>query len=305
MMKKFLALLLVLCMLLCMSACGTKDIVSDISSDIIPETAQSQTENISSEETTDDTESKISTPVTTPSQTQTTVQPTPQPQHTHSYTTTVKAATCTEQGYTTYTCSCGDTYNADFITPSHKYDNYKCSVCSAIDKEHTYEYLVNWIIKNGTIDGEFSYISYTDDEDAHYFIVYQASNSAVIFNKWYIDGHFQLYTDIIFDKVSDTCEYTHEWNDLDAQLCAFELCGDIKNRNFTDKTPISYKSYNALYPETNVENNLLNVARYELNDLLIVVEGLLRGQFNSPNDSGLTLKDIGFDMFIDSVLEDY
>lgn len=32
------------------------------------------------------------------------------PTHTHSYTQTVTAATCTTQGFTTYTCSCGDTY---------------------------------------------------------------------------------------------------------------------------------------------------------------------------------------------------
>ncbi len=34
--------------------------------------------------------------------------------HTHSYTATVVAPTCTEQGYTKWTCSCGDTYNTDY-----------------------------------------------------------------------------------------------------------------------------------------------------------------------------------------------
>ena len=32
------------------------------------------------------------------------------PSHTHSYTPTATAPTCTEQGYTTYTCHCGDSY---------------------------------------------------------------------------------------------------------------------------------------------------------------------------------------------------
>ena len=35
------------------------------------------------------------------------------PEHTHSYTAVVTAPTCTEGGYTTYTCECGDTYVAD------------------------------------------------------------------------------------------------------------------------------------------------------------------------------------------------
>lgn len=33
--------------------------------------------------------------------------------HTHSYSTVVTSPTCTEGGYTTYTCACGDSYTAD------------------------------------------------------------------------------------------------------------------------------------------------------------------------------------------------
>ena len=41
-------------------------------------------------------------------------EPTPtDPVHTHSYTTAVTAPTCTAGGYTTYRCSCGDSYTAD------------------------------------------------------------------------------------------------------------------------------------------------------------------------------------------------
>lgn len=35
--------------------------------------------------------------------------------HTHNYSKTLTPATCTERGYTTYTCSCGDTYKDDYI----------------------------------------------------------------------------------------------------------------------------------------------------------------------------------------------
>ena len=37
--------------------------------------------------------------------------------HTHNYTETVTDPTCTEEGYTTYTCSCGDTYTDHFVDP--------------------------------------------------------------------------------------------------------------------------------------------------------------------------------------------
>jgi hypothetical protein len=35
--------------------------------------------------------------------------------HEHSYETIVTAPTCTEQGYTTYTCRCGKSYTADYV----------------------------------------------------------------------------------------------------------------------------------------------------------------------------------------------
>ncbi len=37
------------------------------------------------------------------------------PEHVHSYTTTIVPPTCTEMGYTEYSCDCGDVYRADYI----------------------------------------------------------------------------------------------------------------------------------------------------------------------------------------------
>ena len=49
--------------------------------------------------------------------------------HTHSYGKEVTAPTCTEKGYTTYTCSCGNTYTADEVAPEHQYVDYVCRGC--------------------------------------------------------------------------------------------------------------------------------------------------------------------------------
>ena len=66
------------------------------------------------------------------------------PDHKHSYTSKVKAPTCTEKGYTTYTCKCGDSYKADETkatghnyksvvtaptTESKGYTTYTCKNC--------------------------------------------------------------------------------------------------------------------------------------------------------------------------------
>jgi len=39
---------------------------------------------------------------------------TTEPEHTHSYSAVVTEPTCQDQGYTTYTCTCGDSYEGDF-----------------------------------------------------------------------------------------------------------------------------------------------------------------------------------------------
>ena len=50
--------------------------------------------------------------------------------HTHSYQSTVTDPTCTKQGYTTYNCSCGDSYVADNVEPTgHQYTDGICVVC--------------------------------------------------------------------------------------------------------------------------------------------------------------------------------
>ena len=70
----------------------------------------------------------------------------------HSYVPVVTEATCSSQGYTTYTCAqCGDSYVGDYTGPvDHKYESGKCKWC---DKE---EYVVQWkagsTSLNGTVD---------------------------------------------------------------------------------------------------------------------------------------------------------
>ena len=58
-------------------------------------------------------------------------------EHTHDYTAVVVAPTCTENGYTTYTCACGDTYTADEVAAlGHTFEEGKCTVCGAEDPDY-------------------------------------------------------------------------------------------------------------------------------------------------------------------------
>ena len=69
--------------------------------------------------------------------------------HTHSYTAVVTEPTCTADGYTTYTCECGDSYTGDTVSATgHSYssvvtaptctaDGYTTYTCSACGDSYT------------------------------------------------------------------------------------------------------------------------------------------------------------------------
>ncbi len=54
--------------------------------------------------------------------------------HVHNYTAAVTAPTCTAQGYTTYTCTCGDSYVGSYVDAiDHSYADGKCTSCGAAE----------------------------------------------------------------------------------------------------------------------------------------------------------------------------
>ena len=57
--------------------------------------------------------------------------------HTHTYTEEVTPPTCTEQGYTTFTCECGDSYQGKFEpAKKHKFQEGVCTVCGDEDPDY-------------------------------------------------------------------------------------------------------------------------------------------------------------------------
>ena len=49
--------------------------------------------------------------------------------HQHSYSSVITAPTCTTQGFTTYTCECGDVYTEIIEATGHSFDGSKCTIC--------------------------------------------------------------------------------------------------------------------------------------------------------------------------------
>ena len=78
-----------------------------------------------------------------------------EPAHEHSYEAVVTAPTCTEGGYTTYTCACGESYVADETEPlGHDYVDGTCTRCGEADPD--YAAPVDTVIYTGS-DWPFSY----------------------------------------------------------------------------------------------------------------------------------------------------
>ena len=84
------------------------------------------------------------------------------PNHIHDYSPVITAPTCTEQGFTTYTCGCGDTYVDDYVDAlGHDYTGGICSRCGAVRENPFsdvpvgafYEEPVLWAVENGITSG--------------------------------------------------------------------------------------------------------------------------------------------------------
>lgn len=160
------------------------------------------------------------------------------PVHTHSYSQKVTtAANCAEQGYTTYTCSCGDTYKDNYTTLPHSYTKYKCTKCGTVDKAHTYEYLVEWVKQNGEVSGE--YISVTtwvfDSSSSTFSISYSASGNYLSASITFDEEFILIDLSSADNKFDYYCSYNN--NEIKAY-------GKIDGNTYTDtRSPISCDRY--------------------------------------------------------------
>ena len=106
--------------------------------------------------------------------------------HFHNYTTSIIEPTCSEQGYTIYSCGCGDTYYSDYTPLSDHIVEYgSCIECEiVIDAYYALAYYVKY---NGTEqeNGKF-YITieeeYSSTKTFTYYIYTDSSASTISFH---------------------------------------------------------------------------------------------------------------------------
>lgn len=122
------AILLIACLCISMVGCADiQDTTKPTDESVLIESSGDATGTQIPEET--DTATEPDMEVTAPSETETTPSETA---HIHSYTSKVTVPTCTEGGYTTFACTCGDTYTAEQTDPiGHNYaSKVKAATCT-------------------------------------------------------------------------------------------------------------------------------------------------------------------------------
>jgi len=166
--------------------------------------------------------------------------------HVHEYTAVVTAPTCTEGGYTTYTCACGESYVGDevealghtyeaIVTPptctEDGYTTYTCAVCGETDVSdkvaalgHTEEVIAGkaaTCTETGLTEGKKCSV-------CGEVLVAQTEIAAL--------GH--SYKSVVVAPTTEAGGYTEH-------TC--EVCGDSYKDNFTDKLPPEHvHSYTAV-----------------------------------------------------------
>ena len=161
------------------------------------------------------------------------------PAHTHAYESVVTAPTCTEKGYTTYACECGDSYVADYVNASgHAYENGICIGCGMVQEGCVWQ-----TVKNGQLVGAYAELQDAVDACADGDTIVLTGNSAavsgaVVEKDIAIDGHKHL-VDIsgcsnAFITVAEGAKVTIRDLALDGGADGFEVDYDaVSYTNYT------------------------------------------------------------------------
>ena len=72
--------------------------------------------------------------------------------HTHNYASKVVQPTCTAQGYTIHTCSCGNSYKDSYVNAlGHSYSGGACTRCGQKDPNYTQTSGVSYVLSDGVL----------------------------------------------------------------------------------------------------------------------------------------------------------
>ncbi len=199
----------------------------------------------------------------------------------HKYSKTIVKPTCTEKGYTLNKCFCGKSYKTNYTSPVHNYKDYICTNCKTVDKSHAYEYLKNWVIENGEVNGAHI-IFIPEINDKTYGFMYSANEDELLL----CEGYYNTYNDFVSTFIFlDDYKY-------DASIGSGSndyIEGKLNAKSFTSNSPITYEDYNSTYYNM---GDFHNDTRISICDSLYWLIDFL-----NENIPDVTIADLGFESF--------
>ena len=197
----------------------------------------------------------------------------------HTYTAKVIAPTCTAKGYTTYTCFCGDSYEGDQTAAlPHTFENYKCTVCAAVDKSNATKYLEYWLKENGEYDSSVPCYNYTDLYESNvlcYTLGFTVSGNTIFVERENIEQGIYGYTALVFSNGAYITQF--------GNAC---IEGTISKAAFDGNSPISHSSYIGNEEALSLMSDLAKASIADTLDWL--------AWFLAAHNVGITLADLGF-----------
>lgn len=197
------------------------------------------------------------------------------------------AATCTKSGLTEGKhCSvCNTVITAqEKTTASHRYSGYKCSVCGKIQNGHQVDYLRNWIIENGTVNGESTIYRSEIAAGEVWTLSVQDNYVRVAYGVHTEDANFYMIMALAADtNEKNDCLFSIE--NLSTSEYVSSLF-QIAPKGFTRKTPIKLEYYDG---SESARNDFAEVSRRFFCLLLNETKTEMK-----KAGTGLTLADLGF-----------
>ena len=163
---------------------------------------------------------------------------------------------------------------------THNYIDLKCADCGALQDGHLSDYLISYVKKNGTANGETISVDVTSGTTL-YGLTYNTSGNYFFFSL--LDSEYDDFLSIKFTNQKDMYEIAYLQGD---EATGREIYGTIYAPEFTKNTPISVDSY---YGPDNERPNAAENARICTGLMLDFLK-----QYFAENNAGITLSDLGF-----------
>lgn len=175
----------------------------------------------------------------------------------------------------------------------HTYVKYKCVDCGTVDKEHAYEYLIEWLKVNGEVNGEHIGIYEYLNEYSQLSIVYDASGDYVYVSTLTIgedpDGSSDGYCLLDLSNPDGNYEYWCSYG-YNPSLC--DSFGKIAADTYTSNSPLVCDEYHG---PSEMRAWFLEYSRLSVNLNVVFL-----GDYISQCIPEISLEDLGFSLYYNS-----